>query len=51
MVSKGLKETRHLLCHCGVNKFKRAVEGKLKTKPNEPPNNTFMLKVYFEKKI
>ena len=57
MVSKGLEETsksslatRRLLCHCGVNKFKRAVEGKLKTKANDPPNNTFMLKVYFEKK-
>ena len=50
MVSKGLEETRHLLCHCGVNKFKRAVKGKLKTKPNDPPNYTFMLKVYFEKK-
>ena len=50
MVSKGLEETRHLLCHCGVNKFKRALEGKIKTKANDPPKNTFMLKVYFEKK-
>ena len=58
MVSKGLEETskssmatRRLLCHCGVNKFKRAVGGKLKTKANDPSNNTFMLKVYFEKKL
>ena len=57
MVGKGLEETsksslvaRHLLCHCGANKFKRAVEGKIKTKAKDPPNNLFMLKVYSEKK-
>ena len=49
MVSKGLEETRHLLCHCGVSKFKRAVEGKIKTKAKDSPNNMFML-VCFEKK-
>ena len=56
MVSKRLEETsksslatRRLLCHFGTNKFKRAVEGKIKTKAKDPPNNMFML-VCFEKK-
>ena len=49
MVSKGLEETRHLLCYCGVDKCKRAVEGKIKTKAKDPPNNMFTL-VCFERK-